>query len=50
MTHNRGFRERVLKAGMLELRGNRSCKGPEERGKEASITAGRPEGQSRNVR
>ena len=50
MTHNRGFRERVLKAGMLELRGNRWCKGPEERGKEPSITAGRPEGQSRNVR
>lgn len=32
MTNNRGFRERVLEAGMLELRENRQCKG-RERGK-----------------
>lgn len=50
MTNNRGFREGMLEAGMLELMGNSWCRGPEERGKEASITAGRPEGVRRNVR
>lgn len=46
----RGLEGGGLETVMLELRGSRWYKGPEERAKEASITARRPGGEGGSMR